>query len=257
MTQEPINLLELITHASLIVQIIMGILMASSLLCWILIFRFSGRLGVTQKHDKQFEDWFWSGSSLAKMYQGIQGEREKYGLEQVFYLGYLEYLKIHKKFADKNDTIEGVERKLRSSLGRQQQDLESGLSLLASIGSVSPYIGLLGTVWGIMNAFIGLSQSDQASLASVAPGIAEALIATAMGLFAAIPAVLAYNHFSAKSSQIYEARALFCDDVLSLLNREITQAQHLSNANPSHNLSQNPMTQNMVQNHTENNAPLF
>lgn len=127
---------------------------------------------------------------------------------------------MHKKRQPKDDIIDGVERKLRVGLGRQQQLLESGLTTLASIGSVAPYIGLFGTVWGIMNAFLGLSQTEQATLASVAPGIAEALIATAMGLFAAIPAVLAYNHFTAKSSQLYDSRALFCDEMTGMLQRE-------------------------------------
>ena len=108
---------------------------------------------------------------------------------------------------------------------RQQQQLESGIATLASIGSVAPYVGLFGTVWGIMNAFLGLSQNEQASIATVAPGIAEALIATAMGLFAAIPAVLAYNHFTAKSSRLYDSRALFCDEMTGMLQRE-TSTEH-------------------------------
>ncbi|MFT5097753.1 MAG: biopolymer transport protein TolQ, partial [Psychrobacter okhotskensis] len=134
--------------------------------------------------------------------------------------GFSEYLRMHKKRQPKDDIIDGVERKLRVGLGRQQQLLESGLTTLASIGSVAPYVGLFGTVWGIMNAFLGLSQSEQATLATVAPGIAEALIATAMGLFAAIPAVLAYNHFTAKASRLYDSRALFCDEMTGMLQRE-------------------------------------
>ncbi len=138
---------------------------------------------------------------------------------------------MHKKRQPKDDIIDGVERKLRVGLGRQQQLLESGITTLASIGSVAPYVGLFGTVWGIMNAFLGLSQTEQATLASVAPGIAEALIATAMGLFAAIPAVLAYNHFTAKSGQLYESRALFCDEMTGMLQRETSTQNALHKEN--------------------------
>lgn len=228
---ESLNIIDLITQASLLVQIVMAILLLASLLCWILIFRFSARLGTAKNHDEQFEAWFWSGENLQKLYHGVQNSPERYGLEQIFYIGYSEFLKMQKKRQSKTDIIEGMERKLRVGLGRQQAQLEAGLSTLASIGSVSPYIGLFGTVWGIMNAFIGLSQAQQASLATVAPGIAEALIATAMGLFAAIPAVLAYNHFTAKAAEIYDARALFCDEMTGMLQLE-TQQTPITTADP-------------------------
>jgi len=217
---ESLNIIDLITQASLLVQIVMALLLLASLLSWVVIFRMSARLGTAKNFDEQFETWFWSGEDLAKLYQGIQGSPERQGLEQIFYVGFSEYLRMHKKRQPKDDIIDGVERKLRVGLGRQQQQLESGLTTLASIGSVAPYVGLFGTVWGIMNAFLGLSQTEQATIASVAPGIAEALIATAMGLFAAIPAVLAYNHFTAKSSHLYDSRALFCDEMTGMLQRE-------------------------------------
>lgn len=217
---ESLNIIELITQASLLVQIVMALLLLASLVCWVMIFRLSSRLGTARSFDEQFESWFWSGEDLAKLYQGVQNSPDRQGLEQIFYVGFSEYLKMHKKRQPKADIIDGVERKLRVGLGRQQQLLESGLALLASIGSVAPYVGLFGTVWGIMNAFLGLSQTETASLAAVAPGIAEALIATAMGLFAAIPAVLAYNHFTAKANRIYDSRALFCDEMTGMLQRE-------------------------------------
>ncbi|MBO6224235.1 MAG: MotA/TolQ/ExbB proton channel family protein, partial [Psychrobacter sp.] len=175
---ESLNIIDLITQASLLVQIVMALLLLASLLSWVIIFRMSARLGTAKNFDQQFETWFWSGEDLAKLYQGVQGSPERQGLEQIFYVGFSEYLRMHKKRQPKDDIIDGVERKLRVGLGRQQQLLESGLTTLASIGSVAPYIGLFGTVWGIMNAFLGLSQTEQATLASVAPGIAEALIAT-------------------------------------------------------------------------------
>ena len=217
---DSINLISLITNASLLVQIVMGILLLASILCWVLIFRLSARLGTAKRQDQHFENWFWSGEDLAKLYQGIQNSPDRHGLANIFYVGFSEFLRMNKKRQPKDHIIDGAERKLRVGLGRQQQSLESGLAVLASIGSVSPYIGLFGTVWGIMNAFIGLSEASQVSLAAVAPGIAEALIATAMGLFAAIPAVLAYNHFTAKAAGIYDSRALFCDEMTGMLQRE-------------------------------------
>ena len=217
---DSINLISLITNASLLVQIVMGILLLASILCWVLIFRLSARLGTAKRQDQHFENWFWSGEDLAKLYQGIQNSPDRHGLANIFYVGFSEFLRMNKKRQPKDHIIDGVERKLRVGLGRQQQSLESGLAVLASIGSVSPYIGLFGTVWGIMNAFIGLSEASQVSLAAVAPGIAEALIATAMGLFAAIPAVLAYNHFTAKAAGIYDSRALFCDKMTGILQSE-------------------------------------
>lgn len=230
---ESINLISLISNASLLVQVVMGILLLASLICWVLIFRLSARLGTAKRQDQHFENWFWSGEDLAKLYQGIQNSPDRHGLANIFYVGFSEFLRMNKKRQPKDHIIDGVERKLRVGLGRQQQALESGLAVLASIGSVSPYIGLLGTVWGIMNAFIGLSEASQVSLSAVAPGIAEALIATAMGLFAAIPAVLAYNHFTAKAAGIYDSRALFCDEMTGMLQRETHETPSAPQVEPS------------------------
>lgn len=215
-----INIIKLITNASLLVQIVMAILFLASLLAWVLIFRLSARIGGAKSRDNQFLKWFWNGDNLHQLYTGIKSVRDRQGLEEVFANGFAEYQKFLQVQPAKAELMEGVEKNLRVNLGRQQQEIESGLSTLASIGSVSPYIGLFGTVWGIMNAFLGLSQAGQANIASVAPGIAEALIATAMGLFAAIPAVLAYNHFTAKSASLYDERALFCDELTGMLLRD-------------------------------------
>lgn len=214
------NIINLITQASLLVQIVMGILLIASLLCWLTIFRLSGRMSVASGSDEHFEQTFWSGVELPTLYKGVQGNPERSGLEHIFYIGFSEFLKLMRNRLPKLEILDGVERKLRVGLGRQQQELENGLPLLASVASVSPYIGLFGTVWGIMNAFMGLGTSSQATLAAVAPGIAEALIATAMGLFAAIPAALAFNHFTAKAEKIYQGRALFCDEMAGMLQRE-------------------------------------
>lgn len=238
---ESLNIIDLITQASLLVQIVMALLLLASLLSWVVVFRLSARLGSAKRFDEQFETWFWSGEDLAKLYQGVQGSPDRQGLEQIFYVGFSEYLRMHKKRQPKDDIIDGVERKLRVGLGRQQQLLESGLTTLASIGSVAPYVGLFGTVWGIMNAFLGLSQTEQATLASVAPGIAEALIATAMGLFAAIPAVLAFNHFTAQSARLYESRALFCDEMTGMLQRETSTESKIATPRTAHINQSNPL----------------
>ncbi len=214
------NIINLITQASLLVQIVMGILLIASLLCWLTIFRLSSRMSVASGSDEHFEQTFWSGVELSTLYKGVEGNPERGGLEHIFYIGFSEFLKLMRNRLPKLEILDGVERKLRVGLGRQQQELENGLPLLASVASVSPYIGLFGTVWGIMNAFMGLGTSSQATLAAVAPGIAEALIATAMGLFAAIPAALAFNHFTAKAEKIYQSRALFCDEMAGMLQRE-------------------------------------
>ncbi|MFW2178083.1 MULTISPECIES: protein TolQ [unclassified Moraxella] len=226
-----VDIVSLVTQASIFVKIIMGLLFLASLLCWVTIFRLSSRLSSANKSDNHFEQTFWSGIELPMLYKGVQGNPDRSGLEQIFFIGFTEFLKLLRNRQPKADVLDGVERKLRVGLGRQQLELEQGLPLLASIASVSPYIGLLGTVWGIMTAFMGLSTSSQATLSAVAPGIAEALIATALGLFAAIPAALAFNHFTAKSDKVYQSRALFCDEMTGMLMRE-TRGEHesLSNA---------------------------
>lgn len=220
-----LNILDLILEASLLVQLVMGLLLLLSIIGWGLIFRLAGRLNGAKRFDDDFESWLWSGNSLNKLYNTVAGEAERTGLEQVFFVGYGEFLKAQKSGMERTSIIDGVERKFKVAIGKQQAILEQGLSTLASIASVSPYIGLFGTVWGIMTAFIGLSSAESVSLATVAPGIAEALIATAMGLFAAIPASLAFNHFSAKANALYESRALFCEELAGVFAHEYNMNQ--------------------------------
>lgn len=217
---ESLQLIPLIMNASLVVKAVMAILMILSLIGWLLIFRLMGKVSGSAREDAEFEEWFWGGNNLARQFNEVAGDGDKDGLAQVFFVGYQEFVKLQKLSHKKDDITDGVERKLRVALGKQQGYLESGLSTLASIASVSPYIGLFGTVWGIMTAFIGLADAESVSLATVAPGIAEALIATAMGLFAAIPASLAFNHFSAKAGTLYENRSLFCDELAGAMVRE-------------------------------------
>lgn len=220
-----LNILDLILDASFVVQLIMGILFALSLLGWAIIVRLFSKLGSAERFDNEFRAWFLSSNNLNKQYQAVAKEAERTGLEQVFYVGYDEFIKNQQAGAKHEHILDGVERKFRVALGYQQSSLEKGLSTLASIGSVSPYIGLFGTVWGIMNAFIGLSSAQSVSLNTVAPGIAEALIATAIGLFAAIPASLAFNHFTAKANRIYENRSLFCEELSAIFAHQNTLKQ--------------------------------
>lgn len=172
-----------------------------------------------------FEDWFWSNDNLSKKFNEMAADPEQKGLAQVFVVGYQEFLLLQRLKAQPV-LSETLERKLNSVLGKQQATLERGLPMLASIASVAPYIGLLGTVWGIMSAFLGLAQAEQVGLSTIAPSIAEALIATAMGLFAAIPASLGFNHFSAKAGAVHERRTLFCDELISLLLRQYFMHNH-------------------------------
>lgn len=218
--ESSLHISDLILQASPIVQLVMLILLLASLFSWYLIAKLYMSYKKAQADDEHFQKIFWSGAELNTLYNNAQLNSKRTGLEDIFYQGLGEFLKLKKLNAPATQSIEGTERILRVGLSRDQGYLENGLGVLASIGSVAPYIGLFGTVWGIMNAFIGLSEVDQVTLATVAPGIAEALIATAIGLFAAIPAVLAFNHFTAKSETIYSDRALFAEEMVALLQRQ-------------------------------------
>ena len=218
--ESSLQISDLILQASPVVQLVMLVLVLASLLSWYLIAKLHMTFKKAKQGDDHFQKVFWSGAELNTLYNNAQVNSKRDGLEDVFYNGFGEFLKLKKTKADLTHTIDGTERILRVGLSRDQGGLEQGLGALASIGSVAPYIGLFGTVWGIMNAFIGLTAVDQVTLATVAPGIAEALIATAIGLFAAIPAVLAFNHFTAKGETIYSDRALFAEEMIALLQRQ-------------------------------------
>lgn len=211
---------DLILQASPVVQLVMLALLLASLFSWYLIAKLHMSYKKAQEDDDHFQKIFWSGAELNTLYNNAQLNSKRVGLEDIFYQGLGEFLKLKKRNAAPAQTIEGTERILRVGLSRDQSQLEQGLGALASIGSVAPYVGLFGTVWGIMNAFIGLADVDQVTLATVAPGIAEALIATAIGLFAAIPAVLAFNHYTGKGETVYSDRALFAEEMVALLQRQ-------------------------------------
>ena len=218
--ESSLHISDLILQASPVVQLVMLVLVLASVFSWYIIAKLQMGYKKAQQGDEHFQKIFWSGAELNTLYNNAQLNSKRNGLEDIFYQGLSEFLKLKKRQAETSPMIEGTERILRVGLSRDQTRLEQGLSALASIGSVAPYVGLFGTVWGIMNAFIGLAQVEQVTLATVAPGIAEALIATAIGLFAAIPAVLAFNHYTAKGEQIYSDRALFAEEMVALLQRQ-------------------------------------
>jgi biopolymer transport protein TolQ len=167
-----------------------------------------------------FEDHFWSGIDLRQFYNELEGDEALNGIENIFVSGFKEFLRLSEQSeADPDAVMQGVQRAMRVALNREEARLETNLAFLATVGSTSPYVGLFGTVWGIMNSFRSLANMSQATLASVAPGISEALIATAMGLFAAIPAVIGYNRFSAKSDSITDLYQTFSDELITILHR--------------------------------------
>lgn len=232
-TLEQMTVWGLITDASLLVQAVMLTLLLASLLSWYLIIQRSAVLRRNERLMKDFQLRFRSGHDLAQLYrEGSDGVDEDAGLQQIFQAGYHEFVQLKREPGIAGErVIDGVERSLLVAISEQEERLEKGLPFLATVGSVSPYIGLFGTVWGIMNSFIGLSQVQQATLSTVAPGIAEALIATAIGLFAAIPAVIAYNRFSARVATLSTRYYGFGNELQARLHRKLHAASsHVSAA---------------------------
>jgi len=228
MTELPVNaaadmsLTTLITGASLPVQMVMAILLIVSIVSWWYIFIKVMNIGRAEKEAESFEHTFWTGGDLNKLYDGLSAGRNKpHGMSSIFEAGFKEFVRLKKQPGlEVSDLMEGSRRAMRAAYNREMDDLDSHLPYLASVGSVSPYIGLFGTVWGIMNAFRGLANMAQATLAHVAPGIAEALIATAIGLFAAIPAVIAYNRFSSSVDRLAVRYESFIEEFTNILQRK-------------------------------------
>ena len=215
-----LSLLSLLGNASLLVQLVMLLLLAGSLVSWWYIFLKLFSIKQTTKQTEEFEQEFWSGADLNALYQrATSGRRQTGSLERIFEGGLREFHKL-KGHADGQSVMDGSRRAMRATYQREMDALESNLSFLATVGSVSPYVGLFGTVWGIMNAFRGLSNVAQATLTQVAPGIAEALIATAMGLFAAIPAVVAYNRFTHDIDRLATRWDTFTEEFSNILQRQ-------------------------------------
>ncbi|MBS0315356.1 MAG: protein TolQ [Burkholderiales bacterium] len=217
-----LSFLHLIIGASIPVQAVIVLLMLLSLWSWWLIFYKGGMLKRAARRNTSFDDSFWQGSDLNALYARVSEGREKFGPQaEVFAAGFREFIKQKRQTsASKEAVVDGTRRALKAATQRVVDGLEHRLPGLATVASVSPYIGLLGTVWGIMNSFRGLASVGQATLAQVAPGIAEALIATAIGLFAAIPAVVAYNRFMAQLDRINTQLETFAEEFLNILQRQ-------------------------------------
>lgn len=226
MVEQNLSILALIVNASLLVQLVMAILLLASVISWIMIVQRGLYLRNAEDDFRNFEDTFWSGIDLNNLYQELTELVRKDGMgdgvENVFRAGFKEFRRLmQSEKANPDAVMAGTDRAMRIALSREDEKLSANLPFLASVASVSPYIGLFGTVWGIMNAFRGLAMVQQATLATVAPGISEALIATAMGLFAAIPAVLAYNRYAAKVEVISASYETFAEEFSSILHRQV------------------------------------
>jgi biopolymer transport protein TolQ len=221
---QDLSFLALITNAHLIVQLIMALLLIVSLTSWTYIFRKMFAIRAARRQTEKFESSFWAGGNLNTLHQSATSQRDQNGaLARIFESGMGEFIKGKQASRDALDmgaVLDGARRAMRAAFQRELDALDVHLNFLASVGSVSPYIGLLGTVWGIMNAFRGLANVQQATLAAVAPGIAEALIATAIGLFAAIPAVVAYNRFSHDIDRLAIRFESFVEEFSNILQRQ-------------------------------------
>ena len=219
-----LSILELVMKASLVVQIVMAILIMVSMYSWTIILYKRSVLKRARRNVNAFEKRFWSGVDLSDLYKKLSVQRERTtltGMEAIFEAGFREFIHLRKQqVLDAMDVVHGAQRAMRVALNREYEHLEGHLSFLATAGSTSPYIGLFGTVWGIMNAFRSLGATGSASLSTVAPGIAEALIATAIGLFAAIPAVIAYNRFANDLERVVGRYDNFVEEFSTVLQRQ-------------------------------------
>ena len=223
MQADQMSMWHLIGGASVLVQLVMLVLVLASIASWVLIFQRSSVTRAAKASLDEFEDRFWSGIDLSKLYRQVTGTpNPDSGLEQIFRAGFKEFSRMRQQQGVEPEAVmDAVQRAMRVAISREEEKLEQHLPFLATVGSTSPYVGLFGTVWGIMNSFRGLATVQQATLATVAPGIAEALIATAIGLCAAIPAVVAYNRFSARSEMLISRYYTFADEFSSILHRRV------------------------------------
>ena len=219
-----LSLGHLVLQASFVVQVIMLLLLLASVLSWAVILAKRRLLGRTRDDADGFEERFWSGGTLVDLYDKVRRGKEDEGMVSVFVAGYEEFTRQQQhKGVEPEDALASVQRAMRVAQVREIERLENGLAFLATVGSTSPYVGLFGTVWGIMTAFIAIGNVKQATIAMVAPGIAEALIATAMGLFAAIPAVIAYNFFTNQVERLENRFNTFSEELTGILERGLRQ----------------------------------
>lgn len=223
MVAEKMSLWSLVVNASFVVQLVMLMLVAASVVSWIMILQRRTVLRQAQRSLRAFEEQFWSGVDLGELFRQVNAKpNPSSALENIFRAGIKEFTRLRQQTdADPDAVMDGVQRSMRVALAREEEKLETHLPFLATVGSTSPYVGLFGTVWGIMNSFRGLANVHQATLASVAPGISEALIATAIGLFAAIPAVIAYNRYSSRVESLMSSYETFAEEFSSILHRRI------------------------------------
>jgi len=219
---QDLSLINLIGNASLVVKLVIGLMLGMSLMSWWFIFRKAFVVRDARRKAEDFERTFWSGSDLNSLFQAIvSSRRPSCSMERIFEAGFREFVKLRKQTTlAVASVMDGTRRAMRASYQREMEYLDKHLSFLATVGSVSPYIGLLGTVWGIMNAFRGLANVHQATLAQVAPGIAEALVATAIGLFAAIPAVVAFNYYAREIDSLSTRFESFMEEFSNILQRQ-------------------------------------
>ena len=223
MNSQDMSILSLVLQASWVVQLVMLLLLGVSVSSWAAIFRKLFALKRVKALNEDFERDFWSGTSLNDLYASAAQNAKNAGpMERIFASGMREYQKLReRRITDPGTLLDGARRAMRASFQREMDVVESSLSFLGSVASVSPYVGLFGTVWGIMHAFTGLSNLQQVTLATVAPGIAEALVATAIGLFAAIPAVVAYNRFARDIDRIAIQLESFTEEFSNILQRNV------------------------------------
>ena len=229
---QDLSILHLVVNASFIVQLVMLLLLIGSITSWAAIFRKLRALKNIKTQNEEFERDFWSGTSLNDLYAAAAQNAKQGGpMERIFASGMREYQKLReRRISDAATLLDGARRAMRASFQREMDAAETNLSFLASVGSVSPYVGLFGTVWGIMHAFTGFAGMEQVTLANVAPGIAEALVATAIGLFAAIPAVVAYNRFARDIDRVAIHQETFIEEFSNILQRNL-------GAHPAHSPS--------------------
>jgi biopolymer transport protein TolQ len=215
-----LSIIHLMIQASPVVQLVLALLLGASLVSWAIIFRKRAMIRGARRDADRFENSFWSGGDLAALYRAIETRGGATGMESIFELGFREFAKLRQQGGVAADMLlEGSRRAMRIAQLKEIERLEHNLATLATVGSTSPYVGLFGTVWGIMSAFSSLGNVQQATLASVAPGIAEALVATAIGLFAAIPAVIAYNRYADQVSRLELRYDAFMEELSTILQR--------------------------------------
>lgn len=221
------SILRLILEATIIVQLVMLSLVAASVFSWSVILRKRKIIATIKSDLERFEAEFWSGGDLGALYRGIDSRGAARGIESIFRAGFREFARLKQQGQNPTEVLlEGARRSMKAQQIKETEHLEQSLSALATVGSTSPYVGLFGTVWGIMHAFVGLGSVQQASLQTVAPGIAEALIATAIGLFAAIPAVIAYNRFADEVWRLEMRFDAFIEEFSTILQRHASRGEH-------------------------------